>query len=251
MWYFCTVLLGYYYPNKSLGWFGASHRALMALHTFVYLYFFNLLPSISRCVALPRKNLLDLMDGSVRFAAWIGLYATVLLTFAAPELLELVYGRNFRPASGSFVVLIWMLPVAMLSGHYRYILVAYNHQRWLMIYTAISAVAAVACGFALEPFYAGPGAAYALLIANCLNFALVYFGVRRLVTGIPLRQQITAPLISMVIATGVSLALYRWNVWLAVIAGSAVYLAGLIISDGARLMAFVRTMAGDRAARAA
>ena len=51
MWYFGTVLLGFIFSDASLGWFGASHRALMALHTFVWLYFFNLLPSISRCVA--------------------------------------------------------------------------------------------------------------------------------------------------------------------------------------------------------
>lgn len=243
MWYFCTVLLGFFYPNKSLGWFGASHRALMALHTFVYLYFFNLLPSISRCVALPRKNLLELMDGSVRFAAWAGLFATVLLTFAAPELMGFVYGRDFRPASGSFVVLVWMLPVAMLSGHYRYVLVAYNHQRWLLAYTAIAAMAAVALGFALEPFYGGPGAAYALLIANCVHFAMCYFGVQRLVTAIPLGRQLKAPLISVVLATAVSLALYKWNVWIALAGGSAVYLTGLAVSDGARLAVYLRTLA--------
>ena len=73
MWYFCTVLLGFFFADKTLGWFGASHRALMALHTFVWLYFFNLLPSISRCVALPHQKLLELMDGSVRLAAWAGL----------------------------------------------------------------------------------------------------------------------------------------------------------------------------------
>ncbi len=47
-WYFSTVILGLIYAKELLGWFGASHRLLMALHTFVFLYFFNLLPSISR-----------------------------------------------------------------------------------------------------------------------------------------------------------------------------------------------------------
>ena len=48
MWYFCTVLLGLIFSDATLGWFGASPRALMALHSFVWLYFFNVLPSISR-----------------------------------------------------------------------------------------------------------------------------------------------------------------------------------------------------------
>ena len=57
MWYFCTVLLGFLYSDRTLGWFGASHRALMALNTFVYLYFFNLLPSISRCARQCRARI--------------------------------------------------------------------------------------------------------------------------------------------------------------------------------------------------
>ena len=38
----------------------------MALHTFVWLYFFNLLPSISRCVGQPREYLQGLMSRSIR-----------------------------------------------------------------------------------------------------------------------------------------------------------------------------------------
>jgi O-antigen/teichoic acid export membrane protein len=249
MWYFCTVLLGLFFSDQSLGWFGASHRTLLALHTFVYLYFFNLLPSISRSVALPRQAFLALMDGSIRLAAWAGLFAAAMLTVMAPELLGLIYGPAFRPAAGSFAILVWMLPVAMLSGHYRYTLVAYNHQRWALTYTAIAAVAAVALGFVLEPLYGGRGAACALLIANCLHFAMVYFGVRRLVSPIPLRSQVKAPLLCLALSMAVTLALYKWNLWIAAAAGSVVYLTGLAVFDGARLVEFVRAMA-TRPARA-
>ncbi len=71
MWYFCTVLLGLVFSGLTLGWFGAAHRVVMALHTFVWLYFFNLLPSISRCVGCLCRQLLDLMDGSIRLIVWM------------------------------------------------------------------------------------------------------------------------------------------------------------------------------------
>jgi len=35
LWYIATVLAGLMVRDHSLGWFGASHRILMALHTFV------------------------------------------------------------------------------------------------------------------------------------------------------------------------------------------------------------------------
>src|SRR5260221_13450653 len=122
MWYFCTVLLGFLFSDATLGWWGASHRALMALHTFVWLYFFNLLPSISRCVAQPHARLLGLMDHSLRYDAWVSLFAAALLTMIAPELLDFPFAPSFRVAFGSFAIVAWVLPIAMLRGHDRVIL---------------------------------------------------------------------------------------------------------------------------------
>jgi O-antigen/teichoic acid export membrane protein len=240
MWYFCTVLLGFIFADRSLAWFGASHRALMALHTFVWLYFFNLLPSISRCVVLPKKQLLDLMDHSIRFAAWIGLLAAGMLGFMAPLLLGLIYGPAFRAAASSFRVLAWMLPVAMLSGHYRYTLIAYSRQKTLLVCTAYSALAAVVLGFMLVPLYDGMGAAWALLIANVLNLVLVYFAVKRLVTKVPVGRQLVSPMCALAAAAGLYACLAVWNIWVAGVVSCGVYIGALLWADGPRLLLFLR-----------
>jgi O-antigen/teichoic acid export membrane protein len=237
MWYFCTVLLGFIFADRSLGWFGASHRALMALHTFVWLYFFNLLPSISRCVAAPPEQLLKLMDRSLRFAAWAGLICTGLLTVMAPLVLTLVYGPQFRGAADSFAVLAWMLPVAMLSGHHRYI--PYNHQNKLLLCTAGSALAAVILGFLLVPLYGGVGAAWALLGANVINFVLVYFAVSRLVVTLSVHRQLAFPLAALGISSVLYLALVRWNPWVAPAAALALYAIFLLRTDGRLVASFV------------
>lgn len=244
MWYFCTVLLGFIFTDQTLGWFGASHRALMALHSFVSLYFYNLLPSISRCAALPRQQLLQLMDRSLRFVAWTGVSAAALLTALAPQLLTLIYGLPFRPAAHSFSILVWMLPVSMLSGHHRYILIAYNHQRTLLRCIALSAAVTVALGFALVPAYGGVGAAWALLIAIVINFLLVYVAVRRLVVEVPVHRQLSAPLTALAVSVILFLILARWSVGVAWAVSAAVYVAGLVRSDGQRLFSFVRAIVG-------
>ena len=242
MWYFCTVLLGFLFTDFSLGWFGASHRVLMALHTFVYLYFFNLLPSMSRCVLLPKEKLLELMDRSVRFAAWTGLFAAGLLTAVAPQLLTAVYGPSFKGASHSFVILVWMLPVAMLSGHHRYILIAYSCQKRLLYCTSLSAAAAVVLGFALVPLYNGPGAAWAVLIANIINFALVYVSVRQLIVEVPVHRQLTMPLSALALSMVFYFAFAKWNVWIAAAGGLVCYIVGLACSDGRQLAGFLQTI---------
>jgi O-antigen/teichoic acid export membrane protein len=234
MWYFCTVLLGMIFSDATLGWWGASHRALMALHTFVWLYFFNLLPSISRCALRSKDDLLGLMQESVRFTAWTGLLTGGLLMVAAPDLLGLLYGPNFRHAADSFSVLVWMLPVAMLSGHHRYILIAYKEQGRLLVCTAISAATAVVLGLILVPRYDGPGAAWALLIANTVNFGLVYFSVKQLVVEVPVHKELMAPAIALGLSGLAFLSLTRLNYWMALIAACLVYLGAFALVDGRR-----------------
>jgi O-antigen/teichoic acid export membrane protein len=242
MWYFCTVLLGMVFDDASLGWFGASHRALMALHTFVWLYFFNLLPSISRCVGHPVDRLLELMDRSIRFTAWAGLFAVGALSAFAPLLLTTIYGPAFRAAISSFDVLAWMLPVAMLSGHYRYILIAYNRQGILLGCTACSALTAVGLGFLLVPFYGGVGAAWALLVANVVNFILVYLAVRRHVANVPVYRRLAGPLLAAVISLAIYRLLADWNPWAAVAASLAWYVGCVIWTSGADSLALLRSV---------
>jgi O-antigen/teichoic acid export membrane protein len=242
MWYFCTVLLGLVFSGQTLGWFGAAHRVVMALNTFVVLYFFNLLPSISRCVGRPIGQLLDLMNGSIRLIAWTGVFGAALLTVLAPQVLGVLYGQNFRGASVSFSLLVWMLPIAMLSGHYRFTLIAYRLQNRLLRCTVISAIVATGLGFALVPLYGGIGAAWALLIANAVNFLLVWNAVRILVVVIPLRSQLAAPLGALLLSGIVYFALAGKNLPLALIGAVAVYLAALLWFDGRRLFSFIRSL---------
>lgn len=54
-WYFPTVLLALMVGGSPVGWFGAAQRPVMTLHGFVWLYFYNMLPSLSRAVARRMK----------------------------------------------------------------------------------------------------------------------------------------------------------------------------------------------------
>jgi O-antigen/teichoic acid export membrane protein len=251
MWYFCTVLLGFTADNRTLGWFGAADRVLMAMHAFVPMYFFNLLPSIARCAGRPHEELLLLMDRSVRFLCWTGLFAAGLFTAAAPQAMTLLFGASFRPAASSLAILVWMLPIAMLSGHHRFILIGYGHQKRLFGCTAISAGVAVIFGFVLIPRFQGQGAAWALIIANSINFVLVYFSVRQLVVEVPIYRELIRPLSALAASTVVFLLLQRWGIWIALTGGSAVYAAVLAWSDGSLLLAFIRTLVHKPAKQAA
>jgi O-antigen/teichoic acid export membrane protein len=241
MWYFATVVLGFIFHDESLGWFGASHRMLMALHTFVWLYFFNLLPSISRCATGGPDRLRELLGVSMRLVAWASFFCAFLMTVFAREALTFAYGARFEGATHCLAVLMWVLPVAMLSGHYRYTLIACNLQTRLFYCTAVSAGGAVLAGLILVPFFGATGAAAALLLANLATLVLVYRSVRRRVTELPLAEHLARPAAGLAVAILIWLPLSAGNVWVAGIAAAAGYIVVLAVSDGRRLLPTLRT----------
>ncbi|MBV8817366.1 MAG: flippase [Acidobacteriaceae bacterium] len=242
MWYFATVLLGLAFSDESLGWFSAAHRLLMALHTFVWLYFFNLLPSMSRTTHLERSHLLGLLGRSLRVAAWSSFLVALTLTLSARTVLTIVYGPLFRDAAPLLAILAWMLPVAMLSGHHRYVLIAYSQQKALLWTTVVSAIAAVGAGCVLVPQLGSVGAALALLFANVLNLLLVDFAAQKYVVRIPIMQELYRPLIALCAAGLVARALALGDV-LRCLAAVVVYVAVFALTEWRSVLSLVVRLA--------
>jgi O-antigen/teichoic acid export membrane protein len=245
LWYFATVTLGLVVAGESLGWFGASHRVVMALHTFVWLYFFNLLPSIARCVPMPKEHLLRLMRGSLIPAIWGSFFVALMTTILARELLALAYGPSFAGGSLTLSVLVWMVPLATLSGHYRYTLIAYDLQRVEFYCTAAAGAVSVALGLVLIPRFGAVGAASALLAANLSNLVLAYACVRRRVATIDFRAQLVRPLLATGASLGLFLALARLNTWVAGSLSALAYLT-LMIAWEPRMFSTLRLLVTKR-----
>jgi O-antigen/teichoic acid export membrane protein len=168
----------------------------------------------------------------------------------SPLLLTLIYGAAFAGGWHSFSVLVWMLPVAMLSGHHRYILLGYNQQQRLLYCTAGAAAAAVLLSLILVPIYGGVGAAWALLMANLIYFGLTYFSVKQLIVRVPVGPQLVSPLLALAMAGACYLALHTWNYWLALAVAILIYGLALVYADGRQLMAFIQVMVRPQVVKA-
>ncbi len=60
--YFATLVLGLFIGGTQLGWFTAAHRIVIALHAFIWLYFYNLFPSLARASKLPLAHVQNAQD---------------------------------------------------------------------------------------------------------------------------------------------------------------------------------------------
>jgi O-antigen/teichoic acid export membrane protein len=240
LWYCPTVLLGFLSGQAaSVGWFGGAHRIVMSLHTFVWLYFFNLLPSLSRTAARSRPELSQMLSGSLDLTAWGSVFVAVAATVSAGPVLELVYGSGFQDGGRVLGVLIWLIPLAMVSGHYRYALLAHDMQRFELRATLVAALTSILLSLILIPWFGSIGAAVALVAAGAVNLAAAYWLVHAKIVAIPAAPHVIAPLG----AAGVGLSVFSLisaQPAAAAAAGIAIYAVVFLIMRGGQLRSLFR-----------
>jgi O-antigen/teichoic acid export membrane protein len=161
-----TLVLGIIAPAEDVGFFASGQRILIALHAFVWLYYFNLLPSFARAWQQQGSVLREQLRRSLHGVAWVSAATGVAWVLIAPAVTTAAYGKAFAPAGSVLQWLAGVCVVAALSGHYRFGLIAAGQQTAEMVTSVIGAVTALVL---IPVLYrrAGPaGVAMALLAAE-------------------------------------------------------------------------------------
>lgn len=174
LWYSPALVIGWVGTggDEQVAWVGAAVRIVLALHTFVFLYFFNLLPDLARELASSLDGWRDVMHRSLATSMWPAGLVAVGGALIAPLLIPAVYGEAFQQAVVPFQIAIWMIPLTWFSGHFRFSLIAHGEQRWEFAVSAATAVVTVGAGLILARRYGSVGAAAALLLGGAINAAL-------------------------------------------------------------------------------
>ena len=163
-----TLILGLVATSEDTGYFAGALRVLIALHTFVWLYFFNLFPSLSRAWATNPGEFTRLIRNSMLLVCLISAPVGLVWVVAAPTAITFIYGPAFSIAGSSLQWMAGICVAAALSGHFRFGLIAAGYQNREMFCSALGAVSAVV----LVPLWylrAGPGGAAAgLFVAELL-----------------------------------------------------------------------------------
>jgi O-antigen/teichoic acid export membrane protein len=161
-----TFIVGLVARAEDTGYFAAAMRIYIALHSFVWLYYFNLLPSLSRAWGHGPRHLGEVMRRSTLIVVWTSLLGGAVWIVAAPYAMTSVYGAGFSPGSGALQWLAGACVAAALSGNYRFGLIAAGNQGRELLATAAGSVLAVIL-IPLGYFRAGTsGAAAALFVAE-------------------------------------------------------------------------------------
>jgi PST family polysaccharide transporter len=137
-----TLILGFIAPAGEVGHFAGALRIMVAAHTFVWLYYFNLLPTLSRAWQKGPVDFTELVNRSLRGVVWMALSGGLIWVLVSPAVMASVYGAAFAPAGSTLQLLAGVCVAAALSGHYRFGLIAAGRQNAEMLVSALGAVVA-------------------------------------------------------------------------------------------------------------
>jgi O-antigen/teichoic acid export membrane protein len=141
--YGATVIIGVIAVPADVGYFGSAMRILIALHAFVYLYYFNLLPTLSQAWQRQDGSFRALSANSYRLVAWAAVLIGCVWVILAPWVMIVVYGAAFAPGGLILQILAGVFILAALDGHYRYGLIAAGFQKSEMLAALLGAVVAL------------------------------------------------------------------------------------------------------------
>ena len=238
--------------GEETAWFGAGSRVISSLLTFSNLYYFGLYPAIAGATIRSRDELADLLAASFRVMAWGGTLVALALTLLAQPVCVLVFGNNFSRAAPLLEIMVWTLPVVLLSGHARWSLVAAGEQARLVYANLAGAVAVSALGIPLALLLGGRGAA----IAAVAGAVAVWLAAHALATArgsrLPSGAMAAVPVALALAIVGVThlAGLGRWWAGSGAIffAAAAPLLDRKLVPDLARLGAVRPDAAGEHVA---
>ena len=106
-----TLIVGFIATSEDTGYFASAMRILIALHTFVWLYYFNLLPSLSRAWEQGSEKFSALIRSSMRIVVPIsllsGLVWVLLSRFVMTDRLRRKFFRRERRHCNGWRALAW------------------------------------------------------------------------------------------------------------------------------------------------
>ncbi len=178
-----TLILGLVATAEDTGYFAGAMRILIALHTFVWLYHFNLLPSLSRAWVEGRENFSRIIRNSMRIVVPVSLVVGIIWVWLAPLVMRTAYGQDFSNGGGALQWLAGACVAAAISGHFRFGLIAAGFQTKEMLVSAIGAAVA-AILIPVGYYRAGTsGAAAALCFAEIVVLLCSWLIARRVLFG--------------------------------------------------------------------
>jgi O-antigen/teichoic acid export membrane protein len=173
------VMLGWFRSSQEVGWYAGPQRIIQLIYLVPAVMSVSVLPAFSRLAVHSKEKMTLAIEQSIGAIYMAALPIAVGGIIVALPLIELLFGAQFLPGALPLQILLLTLLAdfsAVLLGN---VLLAYNRQQNLVVYSAIGGFANIALNLLLIPRFGVVGCATATLCAQLASNAYLQYTVRR------------------------------------------------------------------------
>ncbi len=210
--------------------FFAPYTLIMRLQMIPQTVVMAFFPMLSRFVYASRDSFEKSYEKLFRLLFILSLPIAVVTTVLADRIILLFFGGNFRGATISLQILIWVINLSFLETLLSHVLVALNKQRLLSFIYALVFFANLLFDIILVPFYGYVGACIGSVAAYILRTGLTYYYVSKYTYFLSLNRIILKPALSVLIMSILLNFFTELNLFFMAFIGFGIYMATLFLT---------------------
>ncbi len=167
------IMLGWFRSSTEVGWYSAPQRIIQLIYLIPSLVSLSVLPAFSRFAAQSKEKMTSAIEYAVSAAYMVALPITAGGIIVAHGLIRFIFGEQFVPGALPFQILLLTLLADFSALLLSNVIVVYNRQKNLVVYSALGGFTNIALNLLLIPKYGVIGCALATLCAQLVsNFYL-------------------------------------------------------------------------------
>ncbi len=167
------VMLGWMRTAAEIGYYSATQKIIFTLYVLPTLIASAAFPAMAR-LAHDGPAFKAFFEKILKSSLMVALPVTVGGIITAPGIIELFYGREYLPATASYIILLFSVPVAFATPIINNALIAHNSQKHFLAYASIGLACNAGLNFVLIPFMGINGAALATLVTETLTGLFIW-----------------------------------------------------------------------------
>ena len=224
------VMLTNMVGNYPTGIYNATYKLISVLTLFYSVYTAVIFPVMSKFYKNDESMLLMSFEKSIKYLLMIIIPLATSTMIYSTDIIQLIYGQQYNPASSVLSILIWTLCLLFISGAANTLLNASHKEVTVTKIYAIAAIFNIILNFFMIPHFSYDGAAITTVLSDVLIVIIQCYVIYKL--GHRPNKKLYIDIIKIITGSlilGIALYYLNLNMWVALPVGIIIYFATIYI----------------------
>ena len=223
-----TVLLSLFQGYIVVGLYTAPYKIIEVLLFIPSVYSAVIFPVLSRFHVSSKESFQLIYVKSIKYMIILGLPIAAGVTILSQDIILLLYQSAFSGSVMALQILIWTVPLLLLTTSFGIILISMNKQVLAIRLTFIYMIFNIGVNLVVIPQFSYLGAAVVTVLTELVNFIMLFYYLSKFICKVPLHKLIWKPAIATIIMSLFMISVHL-NIFIMVLLATAIYFALIIL----------------------